>query len=42
MHQEIIVKGKGRVRYVSTGPDGAIYVVANKPGTVLRLTPKEE
>jgi len=42
MHQEIIVKGQGRVRDVSTGPDGAIYVVLNKPGTVLRLTPKTE
>ena len=42
MHQEIIVKGRGRVRDVSTGPDGAIYVVLNKPGTVLRLTPKIE
>lgn len=40
MHQEIILKGQGRVRDVSTGPDGAIYVVLNKPGTVLRLTPK--
>lgn len=40
MHQEIIVKGQGRVRDVTTGPDGAIYVVLNKPGTVLRLTPK--
>jgi glucose/arabinose dehydrogenase len=41
MHQEVIVKGQGRVRDVSTGPDGAIYVVLNNPGTVLRLTPKE-
>ncbi len=41
VHQEVIVKGQGRVRDVSTGPDGAIYVVLNKPGTVLRLTPKE-
>lgn len=40
MHQEVIVKGQGRVRDVSTGPDGAIYVVLNKPGTVLKLTPK--
>lgn len=39
MHQEIILKGQGRVRDVSTGPDGAIYVILNKPGTVLRLTP---
>ena len=40
MHDEIILKGMGRVRDVSTGPDGAIYVVLNDPGTVLRLTPK--
>lgn len=40
MHQEVILKGQGRVRDVSTGPDGAIYVVLNKPGTVLKLTPK--
>ncbi len=41
VHEEVIVKGQGRVRDVSTGPDGAIYVVLNKPDTVLRLTPKE-
>jgi glucose/arabinose dehydrogenase len=41
MHEQVIFKGAGRVRDVSTGPDGAIYVVLNDPGTVLRLTPKE-
>ena len=40
MHDEVILKGAGRVRDVSTGPDGAIYVVLNDPGTVLRLSPK--
>lgn len=40
MHQEVILKGAGRVRDVSTGPDGAIYVVLNQPGKVVRLTPK--
>jgi len=40
MHEEVILKGQGRVRDVSTGPDGAIYVVLNDPGTVVRLTPK--
>ena len=40
MHDEVILKGAGRVRDVSTGPDGAIYVVLNEPGSVLRLTPK--
>lgn len=41
MHEEVILKGQGRVRDVSTGPDGAIYVVLNKPDKVIRLTPKE-
>lgn len=41
MHQEVIVKNQGRVRDVSTGPDGAIYIVLNKPDTVIRITPKE-
>lgn len=40
MHEEVILKNQGRVRDVQTGPDGAIYVVLNDPGTVLRLTPK--
>ncbi|QIA06282.1 PQQ-dependent sugar dehydrogenase [Draconibacterium halophilum] len=42
IHQEVIVKNQGRVRAVSTGPDGAIYVVLNKPGTVIKLVPKNE
>jgi glucose/arabinose dehydrogenase len=29
------------VRDVSTGPDGAIYIVLNNPGKVVRLTPEE-
>jgi aldose sugar dehydrogenase len=40
MHEEVILKNAGRVRDVSTGPDGAIYVVLNKPDKVVRLTPK--
>jgi len=40
VHEEVILKGQGRVRDVQTGPDGAIYVVLNKPGKVIRLTPK--
>lgn len=39
-HDEVILKGQGRVRDVQTGPDGAIYVVLNDPGTVLKLMPK--
>ena len=40
--EQILLKDKGRVRDVTIGPDGAIYVVLNSPGQVLRLTPKEE
>ena len=40
MHDEVILKGQGRVRDVMTGPDGAIYVVLNDPGTVIKLMPK--
>ena len=40
MHDEVILKGQGRVRDLQTGPDGAIYVVLNDPGTVLKLMPK--
>ena len=39
MHQETILKNAGRVRDVACGPDGAVYVVLNQPGMVLRLTP---
>ena len=39
-HDEVILKGQGRVRDVQTGPDGAIYVVLNDPGTVVKLLPK--
>ena len=36
MHEEVILKNAGRVRDVSTGPEGAIYVVLNKPDKVIR------
>lgn len=39
IHQEVILKNAGRVRDVSGGPDGAIYVVLNGPDVVLRLSP---
>ena len=39
IYRQTILKNAGRVRDVTTGPDGAIYVVLNSPGTVLRLTP---
>jgi len=41
IHEEVILKNAGRVRDICTGPDGAIYVVLNGPGTILKLTPKK-
>ena len=41
IHEQTILKNLGRVRDVSTGPDGAIYVVLNNPDKVIRLTPLE-
>ncbi|MCP4976758.1 MAG: glucose sorbosone dehydrogenase [Maribacter sp.] len=38
MYRQTILKNAGRVRDVTTGPDGAIYVVLNEPGKVLRLS----
>ena len=40
MHDRMILKNAGRVRDVACGPDGAIYVVLNQPGAVIRLMPK--
>ncbi len=41
VHEQVIFKGAGRVRDVSTGPDGAIYIVLNNPGKVIRLIPEK-
>ena len=38
-HQEVLFRNIGRVRSVTTGPDGYLYVVLNNPGRILRLTP---
>ena len=38
MHREIIFKNLGRVRDVTVGPDGAIYLVLNGPDMLVRLT----
>jgi len=42
IHYETILKNAGRVRDVACGPDGLIYVVLNRPGMVLRLSPISE
>ena len=38
IHQEQLMRNAGRVRDVAVDPSGAIYVVLNKPDTILRLT----
>ncbi len=40
MYRQTILKNAGRVRDVTTGPDGAIYIVLNNPGSILKLTPQ--
>jgi len=40
IHEEVILKNLGRVRDVACGPDGAIYIVINQPGMIVKLTPK--
>jgi glucose/arabinose dehydrogenase len=42
IYRQTILKNAGRVRDVTTGPDGAIYVLLNQPGTVLKLSPEPE
>ncbi len=39
--QQTLLKNHGRVRQVVAGPDGAIYVVFDKPGRVVRLIRSE-
>ena len=37
--EEVLFKGYGRIRDVAQGPDGALYLVFNNPGSVVRVTP---
>ena len=39
VHQEVLLKGFGRVRDQKIGPDGALYVVLNLPGSIVKITP---
>lgn len=39
IHEEVILKNAGRVRDVECAPDGAVYVLLNEPGSILKLTP---
>jgi glucose/arabinose dehydrogenase len=37
--REEIIHGMGRVRDVTEGPNGDLYVVLNEPDRVLKITP---
>ncbi len=37
MHREVVVQGGGRVRDVCCAPDGAIYIVQNRPDRIVRV-----
>jgi glucose/arabinose dehydrogenase len=39
--REMIFKGYGRLRDIKTGPDGAVYVLLNKPDMLIRIRPKK-
>lgn len=39
--QEVVFKNIGRVRDVTNGPEGLLYVVLNKPDKIVRLRPGE-
>jgi glucose/arabinose dehydrogenase len=45
VHSEIVMKNQGRIRDVSTGPDGALYVSLNsgspRVGAIYRIVPAE-
>ncbi|MGY8696070.1 MAG: PQQ-dependent sugar dehydrogenase, partial [Verrucomicrobiia bacterium] len=38
--QEVILRESGRVRDIKTAPDGSIYVLIDRRGMILRLTPE--
>jgi len=40
-HQEVLLRGYGRVRDVVVGPDGLVYLAMNDPGQIVRLVPDE-
>jgi glucose/arabinose dehydrogenase len=41
VEQEVILKDLGRVRDVTDGPDGYLYVILNDPHRVIRLVPAD-
>jgi aldose sugar dehydrogenase len=41
-HEEVIFRAEGRPYEPVVGPDGAIYLVTDRPGQILRLTAQQE
>ena len=41
VEQEVLLRGVGRLRDVATGPDGALWIAAEKPGRIFRLVPAD-
>ena len=41
VHQEVLLKGYGRIRDQKIGPDGGLYVILNQPGSIVRITPNQ-
>ena len=39
VHEEFVLKNCGRIRDITTGPDGSIYVLIDQRGFLIRLTP---
>jgi len=42
VHEEVLFRGMGRVRDVTTGPDGLLYVSLEGPGRIMRLVPVDD
>ncbi len=40
IEEETILRGFGRIREIKTGPEGAFYVLFNKPDMIVRITPE--
>lgn len=38
--EEVILRESGRVRDIKTAPDGSIYVLTDRRGMILHLTPE--
>jgi aldose sugar dehydrogenase len=41
VEREELIHGMGRIRDVSVGPDGSVYIALNQPDKIIRLVPAE-